>query len=352
MGSHVLDVTVDVLRESTSLGQIPIVEGSVSATYSTQGGRDASLVVSRHVIEQGLLNPMSDEVYIRSIVPGVIEVPLFTGRVDAHNLLSDGSVEVLLLSRGAEAIRAAFEVPWAAQDYNQARWEIRRILQSINSAWAVNIDRANDKTIGRGLAWEDDPGQALDQLARGASLIWQPDRTGGFEVFTNPYLLGPSAIGTDYLTFTDGVDGTVVDVQEAQSREGIFNSVTVVAEKYGNQAAIRVTVRDVGATSPTRWGGPFGKQNLVLKSQIPIDIPQATALARRVLQQSLSLSRTWSITMPNMPLLSPGDCFALFYQGEVTVQVAESISYTVNAQDPTEITSRELREVTAEILAS
>jgi hypothetical protein len=352
LGSHQMELKVSVLRGSVLVGDIQVESGTVSATYGTQGGRDAVIEVDRNVLRNGTLNPLSDQVYIRTGIPGVIEVPIFTGRVDTHNANSEGFVTVQLLSRGAEAIRAAFEQPWAAIDGNTARNEISRILLSIDSSWSVDTLRANANVIARNLVWEDDPGQALDQLARGASLIWQPNRTGGFEVFTNPYLIGPSLGSTVQIIFRDGAGGTTVTVDDAESREGIYNSVTVVSEKYGNQAPVRVTVRDVGASSPTRWGGLFGKQNLVFKSQTPIDVAQCQALAVRVLNQSLALQRTWTITTPHMPLLDPGDVFGLWYENEVTTQVVEAVEYSTNAQDPTVITSRELRQVSAEILTA
>lgn len=351
MGTHTMTVRCSVTRGQQSLGDIKIVGGSINATYNTQGGRDGSITVPRTVIEQGLLNPLSDQVSIYTGIEGFVEVPVFTGRVDTPD--DDGVsalVEVQLLSRAGEAIRAAFESPWAAQDNAQARDEMVRILKDVDLTWGVDISRANTNTIGRGLVWEDDRGQALDQLARGASLIWMPDRTGGFEIFTNPYVSGASPAAADLITFRDGADGTVVNVQAAKSREGIYNSVTVVAEKYGNQAPIRVTVRDIGVNSPTRWGGVFGKQNLVLKSQIPIDLAQATLLATRVLQQSLALQRTWTIDMPHFPLLDPGDVFSLWYQDEVTAQVVQDVSYPLDASENTTISSRELRVLALEIL--
>ena len=350
LGNHQMFLKVGVLRGTTYLGEIPIESGTVSATYSTQGGRDASLTVARTVIDQGFLNPLSDQVYISSGIPGFVEVPIFTGRVDAHNDSAQGLVDVPLISRGTEAIRAGLETPWAAQDGEQARNEIARLLKDVDVSWSVDVSRAQQTVVPRGLVWEDDRGQGLDQLARGASLIWQPDRTGGFVVYTNPFLSGTAS--SVPIMFRDGSNGTTVDVQDALSRDGIYNSVTVVAEKYGNQAPIRVTVRDNGPLSPTKWGGLFGKQNLILKSQLPIDINGATELALRVLKQSLALQRSWTITTPHMPLLDPGDVFGLWYKDEVTVQVAESIDYTVNAQDPTVITSRELRPISAEILSA
>lgn len=350
MGNHEMSLTVSVIRGSVSLGEIPIVEGNISATYATQGSRDGSITVDQNIIDSGLLNPLSDQVYIRTGIPGFVDVPIFTGRVDAHDADEQGRVVVPLLSRAAEAIRAAFETPWAAIDGNQARSEIQRVLQNVDGSWSVDIMNAAALTIGSGLVWEDDRGQALDQLARGASLIWQPDRTGGFVVYTNPYTITTPQTSASTVIFKDGVGGTVVNVQDAKSREGIYNSVTVVAERFGNQVPIRVTVRDNGATSPTKWGGIFGKQNLVVKSQLPIDVNGAVDLASRILRQSLALQRTWTITMPHFPIMDPGDVFGLFYRNEVTTQVLESVQYSVNAQDLTTLTSRELREISMELL--
>lgn len=350
LGNHVMSSTVSVFRGSTFLSNIPFADFSVSATYSTQGGRDGTLTVDKGLIDAGLLNPVSDQVYIRTGIPNFLDVPIFTGRVDDNNLsMPDGAVQVKLLSRSAEAIRAAFETPWGAIDNNQARYEIARILQDVDSTWPVDYTTALTTTIGTGLVWEDDRGQACDQLAKGASLIWQPDRTGGFVIYTNPYYLGTSAPSTGIL-LRDGENGVTVNVEAAKSRDGIYNSVTVVAERFGNQVPIRVTVRDNDPASPTFWGGVFGKQNLVVKSQVPIDVNGATLLATRILRQSLALQRSWTITLPHFPLLDPGDVFSLWFDGEVTAQVAETVEYASNAQGNTVINSRELREIAPEAL--
>lgn len=353
LGNHAMFCSVTVSRGNTSLGTIPIVDGNISATYNTQGGRDGSITVDRGVITAGLLNPLSDQVIIRTGIPGFLEVPIFTGRPDNTALeLPDGLVEVPLLSRGAEAIRASFESPWAAIDGNQAKAEMQRILQNVDSTWSVDVSAARDSVIGTGLVWEDDLGQAMDQLALGASLIWQPNRTGGFTIFTNPYFLGPVLAPNTGIILRDGVDGVVVDVQVTKSREGIYNSVTVVAERFGNQVPIRVTVRDNTMSSPTYWGGLFGKQNLVVKSQLPIDINGATDLAFRIIRQSLALQRNWSVTMPHFPLLDPGDVITLVTADDgPALVVVESVEYPLNAQANTVLQCRELRQVAPELLA-
>lgn len=343
LGSHEMSFRCDVFRGAQNLGTIPAVDANVSATYGTQGGRDGYFYVSQHVIDAGLLDPNSDQVMLSVGIPGVVDVPIFTGRVDELTESDDGSVRVQLLSRGAEAIRASFEFPWAAGSAGSvAAVEMKRILNAIDTSWGVDLTRANDNIIPGNLVWETDPGQALDQLGQGASLIWQPNRVGGFEIYTNPYAIGPSLGANPVVLLRDGVDGTTVRVDKNTSRVGVFNSVTVITERVNNTIPIRVTVRDNIVGSPTFWGGLFGKQNLVVKNQTPVNASDSLTLARRILRQSLSLQRSFVITVPDMPFLDPGDVFSLWYQDVVYSLVVESVSYSTSAQQDTVISAREL----------
>ena len=343
LGSHEMTLRVSAFRGSQSLGDFEVIDARVSATYGTQGGRDASIVVDRNLIADGFLSPLSDQVIIRVGIPNVIEVPLFTGRVDEHSALSTGEVRIQLLSRGAEAIRAQFEQPWAAGPAGTlASTEMTRILHYIDPSWGVDVSDANLSVIPAGLVWEQDPGQALDQLAQGASLIWQPDRSGGFVIYQNPWLVGSLLGGSPVVTLVDGENGVLVDVEANTSRVGVYNSVTVVTERLNNTPPIRVTAKDTTPTSPTLWGGLFGKQNLVVKNQTPEVFTDSAVLAERILRQSLALQRSFSITLPDMPLLDPGDVFTLWYENVVYSVVAESIEYSCAADRLTRISGREL----------
>lgn len=351
LGNHEMSTRVAVFRGAQSLGDIPIIDGRVYATYGTRGGREATLIVDSGVVASGLLDPLSDQVIIYTGIKNVVEVPIFTGRVDTRNRSEDGRVEVPLISRGTEIIRAEFEVPWPVQAPFTSTSEIIRIVQDVDPTWAVDTSGASFKQIPTNLVFEWDRGQALDQIAQGASQIWQPDRTGGFVLFDNPYSIGPSLASESVVTFTDGENGCLVQVFDAISREGIYNSITLVVERVNNTEPLRVTVRDTGALSPTMWGGLFGKQNRVVKNQNPTNLADATQLALRILRQSLSLQRSWRISVPHFPLLDPGDVFILWYQNEVFAMVAESIEYSVMADSLTTISARELTLSDATILA-
>lgn len=338
LGSHRMTTTATVVRGSESLGRIPIIGGYVTATLGTRGGRDAFFTTPRSVLDDGLLNPLTDRVILTTGVKDFLDITLFTGRVDTPNKDETGLVQVQLLSTGAEAIRDEFEVPWAASALT-AGGEIALILKDVDPSWGVNLTNASLTPLSGQQVWESDRGQALDQLAGGANLIWQPDRYGSFTVFDNPYRLGAVLANQSIITLVDGQDGALVQVNDAHSRQGVYNSITVVMERTDNTEPIRVTARDENPNSVTVYGGPFGRQNKVIKNPTTSD---PLALAGRLLRQSLALRRSWTIRLPHAPIFDPGDIFVLWYDGEVTAQVVETTQYGLAAGDSSLITSREL----------
>lgn len=346
LGSHRMTTSATVLRGTESLGTIPVIAGYVTATLSTRGGRDAYFTTPRSVIDQGLLNPLTDRVVLRTGVAGYLDITLFTGRVDIIESDETGLVRVQLLSVGGEAIRDDFIVPWVASSPFAAP-EIALILQAADPSWGVDISNASLVPLTGQQVWESDRGQALDQVASGANLIWQPDRYGSFVVFDNPYLIGSVLASESVITFVDGVGGALVQVDDSRTRQGVYNSVTVVMERTDNTEPQRITVQDLNPLSATVYGGPFGRQNKVIKNPATED---PLALASRLLRQSLALRRSWTIRVPHVPILDPGDIFTLWYRNEVTAQVVETTQYGLGAGDSGLITSRELVTLELETL--
>lgn len=339
--NHPMTSQVVVVRGDENLGPIPFEAGSVTATLTSQVNRSGTLTVPRQVTDAGLLNPLSDRVVIYTGVEGMSPIPIFTGRVDSYIEDESGQVNVTVVDHSADVIRARFEQPWPAIVGGRILAEIERIIQDVNGAFAVNTSNAFDG-INPAAVWEEDRGQALDDLATTINCFWQTDRTGGFVVVPNPYIVAASI--TPDILFQDGPDGNVISIQETVSREQINNSVTVVVERTDNSSPIRVTARDTSPFSATQWGGPFGKQNLIRKISNPLTQELASLLAFRLLNQSLALARSWQITTPHFPLLDPGDVIAVKWRGVITAQVIESITYPLRALDQTTFSTRQLRQ--------
>jgi len=344
---HEMTVDVFVLRDNTAtLVEDGIVDMSCTATLGTQGGRSATLTVDRGLIDEtGLFDPFQDDVVIRTGVRGVGDIPLFVGKVDGLDDDESGKVDINLISRADELKRARFETPYPSTRGLLVTEQMRNIIQSINPDWTVTSTVINDPPVPVAV-WEEDPGQALDDLAVGVNALWSPDRAGGFSILTNPYTL--TSEPDPVAVLRDGQDGVLVQVRHLRSREAVNNSVTVVVERTDGLAPIRVTVRDTDPNSATYWGGPFGKQNEVIKTQTTLNRADATTLAKRRLSQSLALARSWSITMPPGvgQVLDPGDLVAVWYRDEVTAQVVESVRYAKDAQSTVVIDTRQFRTIT------
>ena len=304
-GSHVMTTTAWAMRGSELLGALPVISGTVTATLGTRGGRDAAFTTTKDAVKLIGLTPLTDTVVLSTGIKDVVEIVLFTGRVDTLDTTDAKIVGIQLLSSAAEAIRDDFIVPWPAEQFTVAA-EIAAILQATNPSWPVDISRASMIPRTGQQVWETSRGQALDQLASGVSMIWMPTRFGGFEVFDNPYKIGPSLASESVAKFRDGQEGALVRIEDTVTRVGVYNAVTVVQERTDNSEPLRHTAFDNDPASPTFYSGAFGRQNKTIKnpaSESPM------ALASRVLRQSLALRRSATIQAPHVPIFDPGDVF-------------------------------------------
>lgn len=342
MQPHEMDVSVDVYIGSTLLmANLPIQGGTVDASLGTRAGRRASFGTSRQYLP--VVSPLGARVLIRTGIGSLGMVPVFEGRIDSVPDDQSGNVQVECIGRGQDVEDGRFEVPYAVPVGASLLNTLKSLLLGGTFMGSVEIEPGVQDRPASVLVYEEERGFACDDIARTLQAIWAEGRAGQFRIFPNPFsaVAQPPAAAL----LRDGVGGTVVTINRTTSRTLIKNSVTVVVERTDGSAPIRVTARDNTPTSPTYWLGPFGKQNAIVKTQAPLTQPVAAALAQRLLNQSLALSRAWTITVPHYPLLDPGDVIIVWWNNEVTAQVIESITYPLSAAQPAYISTREWRSM-------
>lgn len=339
--NHEMQVKVNVFtRAGLRASDIPIEGGNITATLLSDVCRSGSLLVSPHLISAGLLDPRRDRVQIFTGPRGYPLIPIFTGRVVDRSEPSGGVVQVQVEDYGRDIVDARFEEPWQADIERSIPWEMRRIIQDVDETFSVNLAGAIPGPTPN-VVWDENRAGALDELAAATNTIWQSDRSGGFDVFPNPYRL--AVVTPPRLTLTTGPGGTLTSYTENTTRDNVYNSMTVLVERADNEKPVRVTVRDNRPGSAFRWGGEYGKVNRVVRLQTPGGESAALAMAQRLLNQSLGLFRSWRLTTPHFPLLDPGDVIGAREGGETTIQVVETVSYPLAAIDATAIATRELR---------
>jgi hypothetical protein len=57
----------------------------------------------------------------------------------------------------------------------------------------------------------------------------------------------------------------------------------------------------------------------------------------------LALQRAWTVSVPDYPLLDPGDVITVWWNNEVSAQVVESVTYPLSADQPVYLSTREWR---------
>lgn len=342
LGSHEMAVQIDVFdQDGIRAADIPFEDGTITATLLADVCRSGSFRVTRRLIDRGLLDPRRDRVRISTGVKGLPLIPIFVGRVTDTPLSSGGLVQVQVEDFGRDLVDARFEQPWAAQPGIAVEAEMRRLIKDVDPEFALDTVSARPGVVPPSLVWEENRAGALDELAASINCIWQSDRVGGFTLYPNPYSWEtPPPTG---LTLTDGAGGNLTSWTRNTTRDGVYNSITVLVERADNSTPMRITVRDESPASPYRWGGPFGKVNRIVRLQTPGGGAEARALAQRVLNQSLSLYQSWQLSTPHFPLLDPGDVIGVAVGDFITAQVVETISYPLQAMSAASIATRELR---------
>lgn len=345
LGSHEMTVQIDVFNKTgLRAANIPFGSGIINASLLSDVCRSGSFSVTRRLTDQGLLDPRQDRVRISTGVVGFPLIPIFIGRVMDQVESDGGQVQIQVEDYGRDIVDARFESPWAAISGTRVDAEMRRIIKNVDQDFSLTSTRALYGSVPPALVWEENRAGALDELASGINCIWQSDRVGGFELYPNPYnLTTPPSLS---LTLTEGGAGNLTSYVINTTRDGVYNSITILVERAENSSPHRVTVRDTNPASMTRWGGQFGKVNRIVRLQTPGGYAEATVLAQRLLNQSLSLFRSWRLTTPHFPLLDPGDVIGVTVKGSTTAQVVETITYPLSAIEQSSIATRELRQVT------
>lgn len=322
---------LDVFQEGVqvaSISDLTFSEGSVSASLTSRVTRSATLTFSDVDFPgdvSAILSPYASVIRISTGIQypnGLWEVfPVFTGRVYEPQRTADGKVTVRADDRAADVIGFRFESPQNVGTSTTVLTEIRKLItQAVHEATYGTNDVTDQNSPA--LTWDEDRGQALDDLAEVLQGRWYSLGNGDFVVRLFPY-----ALGTVVSSISDGDPGLLSTATRTLTRDGVVNSVTVVAERMDGTAPIRVTARNTDPSSPTRFGNRYGRVSQVIKVQTPLTSAAAQALAVQQLGAQSALSEQWSVQMVPDSTLEPGDTVRLTYRGQSADQVIDSITY-------------------------
>lgn len=314
--------------------------GEVQASLSQRVTRRAAFDLGPEwypAASTDLLSPEFAVVHIRAGIQygdGSSEMfPIFTGRVDTATSNPDGSVTFDCYDLAADVVAYPFEQPRTTTS-GMTLAEMRSlILEAIPQA-TFGTDDVFDTPTPQ-LTWDDDRGQALDDLAQSVGGRWYTLGDGSFVTRDFSYTLGDIVA-----TYADGPRGVVTSASISRTRAGAFNSVVVVSERTDGTDPVRVPARVTNPSNPLQFGGKYGRVAQIIKVNTPLSTTQAQNLAQTQLSASAALRAQWEVEMVPDMTLEPGDTISLGYRGQTGVQIVDQITYPLDNQLSMTVTGR------------
>jgi hypothetical protein len=310
---------------------VPIGGGQVTAQLTSRVSRSATFTASDEWFPVAPDDPLSPYHAIVQIEAGIAYAsgepelfPVFTGRVYEAAREADGQVTFRADDLAADVIAAYFEQPENSVLGRSTVAEMQRLIQD-GYEWAVfGANDVEDGFVPK-LSWDDDRGKALDDLGATVEGRWYALGNGEFVVRRNNYTGQPPVD-----TIRDGSSGTLSAARTVVTADGSYNSVVVVSERPDTATPIRITERDMNPSSPSYYGGRFGRRVLKIRSQESLQFFDAQRVARSQLAASTALQRQWTLTaVPDMTR-EPGDVVDVEWRGVRDTQVIDSLTYPLS----------------------
>ena len=326
---------------------VPVIDGDVGSNLTNRVSRSATWSLPDEWYPRSPTDPFSQYVSVVRIRSGVEYgngteelFPLFTGRVLTAQRSAAGSVDFTADDLAADVVDYRFESPRTADRNSTVLTEIENLIREALPQAVFKAHGVADGPVPE-LTWDEDRGQALDDLASAVGGRWLADGEGRFSV--QPIVYEP---GTPVQDFLDGPGGLLSTADIDSTRAGSANSITIVSERTDGSDPIRITVRDTSPTSPTFFGGKFGKVSQIIKIQTPLTIAEAQRMARAYLEASVALTEQWTVSTVPDHTMETGDTARFRYRGLVSEQVIDSMVYPLGTNQPMTMNTRGTVRVT------
>ena len=200
------------------------------------------------------------------------------------------------------------------------------IQRSLPTAAVVLGPATVDAPIGpRTWDVQADPWAAVQELAAVVGAEVYCDADGTFVIATLPDPLSVAPVWT----VKAGAGGAYISAGRGMSADGVKNGWLVSGENTETDVApVQQLVVDTDPTSPTYWGGPFGRRPDFYSSATIINSAAAIAAGNLLLRKSVAPNASADITSLPNPALEAGDVLRVIYP-DGTKELHQANSFTV-----------------------
>lgn len=351
-GSHSIDVTARILttyQEGVNPGgtDLAVIRGDVQMDSSADVRSTLELEVDGAGMwpsgPTDLLTPYGNEVFVRRGVvvaaDGSSEL-VSLGYFRIYSVDQDGTTDTAITLRCRDRmsgiVDARLEAPVQFQSSQSVSDVFTQLVQDVYPTATIVFDfDAVGTLLGADqVADEDRYGFLLDVArSRGKVMYW--DYAGRLQVKTAPDPTVP------VFDVNAGRDGVLVKLRRTLDRDGVYNAVVALGESPSGDEPVRAVARDLDPTSPTRWGGPFGKVPRFFYSAFMRTVQQASDAAVAMLQRSIGLPYNVDFTAVVNPALEPLDPILITHRDKSELHVIETLTVPLQVGDPMSGTTRQ-----------
>jgi hypothetical protein len=331
---------------------IPILGGDVA--YDATAEVFASLSLTTAGIDEhddtsrfprlpgDLLAPYGNEIWVRrgvDVGSGVLWASLGYFRIDAAEQ-DDPPYGPIVLSgqdRMAHLIDARLVVARTFASSNTVAFVFATLVGEVLPQATILFDDATAAAhLGRRLTTEEDRYAVLAELADSYGKVMYWDGDGFLRVESPPDEAVP------VWEVAAGPGGVLLTSGRRVTAEGMRNGWVVTGEGGDQQVPVRAVAVDVGASSPTRWGGRFGKRPGFYSSPLIATEAQAETVARAKLLRTLGAPYSVDFDTPVNPALRPHQPIRVEQRdGNREVHVVSSLTIPLTASEQMSGSTRE-----------
>lgn len=197
-------------------------------------------------------------------------------------------------------------------------------------------DDSNLSQLGRSLIVEESRFDVLQTLADGLGKIFYWNDIGELAFLTAPDEDVP------IWTVKAGAGGAMVNANRSISREGIYNAVVVTGEGPDELMPVRAVAYDAQESSPTFFGGRFGRVPRFYSSSFITTQQQAAQAAENLLRRSLGASYDVGLAAVPNPALRPYDVTRVVYNdGNRELHIADRVTIPLDVTSVLNLATRQ-----------
>ncbi|MGB8380587.1 MAG: DUF5047 domain-containing protein [Dermatophilaceae bacterium] len=326
----VMDV---VLGSGEIVSNVPVVSGSVTDDRSSKARLSATVEMGLYPWDDVVLDAYTTRFRLfRGLESlGYRElVQLGEFRVNELRRTNYGSLEIT--GKGLEnyVIDARFLRPRVPPYGSSTIAAIRSLILEVMPSAVIDVTASTDRVVTSTAPWEKERWDACLTLAESINADVFVRHSGRFVIKDTPTLSSPPVYTIDL-----GDGGVLVEEEVNNSREGVYNGVSVSGQSSDPKVKPAWALAiDNNPASPTYWLGGFGQVPRFYSSQYIATNAQAQQVANNMLAAATARNRTLTFNTVPLVFLESGDLvYVELTDGTFENHLLQKISYPLGGGD-------------------